>query len=152
MKKNVTIKDNRIFRRMYSKGRSAVTPFMVVYCRPNGRRHNRLGVTVSTKLGSAVVRNRARRRLREIYRLAQPGMKQGYDVVLVPGLRTGPTTASAPRSSAPAGNWASRFRRWKRDETNPFGGHPVLPEVHLSGPSAPVPLYPHLFPVRPGGH
>ena len=88
MKKNVTIKDNRIFRRMYSKGRSAVTPFMVVYCRPNGRRHNRLGVTVSTKLGSAVVRNRARRRLREIYRLAQPGMKQGYDVVLVARART----------------------------------------------------------------
>ena len=88
MKKNVTIKDNRIFRRIYSKGRSAVTPFMVVYCRPNGRRHNRLGVTVSTKLGSAVVRNRARRRLREIYRLAQPGMKQGYDVVLVARART----------------------------------------------------------------
>ena len=83
MKKNVTIKDNRIFRRMYSKGRSAVTPFMVVYCRPNGRRHNRLGVTVSTKLGGAVVRNRARRRLREVFRLAQPRLRQGYDIVLV---------------------------------------------------------------------
>ena len=88
MKKNVTIKDNRIFRRMYSKGRSAVTPFMVVYCRPNGRRHNRLGVTVSTKLGGAVVRNRARRRLREVFRLAQPEMKQGWDVILVARARS----------------------------------------------------------------
>ena len=79
----VSIKENRTFRRMYSKGRSAVTPFLVLYCRPNGRDHNRLGVTVSTKLGGAVVRNRARRRLREVYRLAQPVMAQGYDVVLV---------------------------------------------------------------------
>ncbi len=68
---------------MYSKGRSAVTPYMVVYCRRNRMDHNRLGVTVSTKLGGAVVRNRARRRLREVYRLAQPDMLQGYDVILV---------------------------------------------------------------------
>ena len=83
MKKTVTIKENHVFRRMYSKGRSAVTPMVVVYCRKNGLAHNRLGVTVSTKLGGAVVRNRARRRLRELYRLAQPNMRQGYDIVLV---------------------------------------------------------------------
>ena len=40
-------------------------------------------VTVSTKLGGAVVRNRARRRLREVFRLAQPDLKRGYDVILV---------------------------------------------------------------------
>lgn len=83
MKKAVTIKENRTFRRIYSKGRSAVTPFLVLYCRQNGQNHNRLGVTVSTKLGGAVVRNRARRRLREVYRLAQPQLKQGYDIILV---------------------------------------------------------------------
>jgi len=81
MKKTVTIKENRTFRRIYSKGRSVVTPFLVLYCRPNGRDHNRLGVTVSTKLGCAVVRNRARRRLREVFRLAS--LRQGYDIVLV---------------------------------------------------------------------
>lgn len=83
LKKTVTIKENYEFRRMYNKGRSAVTPFVVVYCRPNRLGHNRLGVTVSTKLGGAVVRNRARRRLREVFRLAQPRMRQGYDLVLV---------------------------------------------------------------------
>ena len=83
MKKNVTIKENRDFRRIYGKGRSAVTPFLVMYVRPNRLGHNRLGVTVSTKIGGAVVRNRARRRLREVYRLAQPRMKQGYDLILV---------------------------------------------------------------------
>ena len=65
MKQAVTLKQNRDFRRLYSRGKSAVTPSMVVYCRKNGLDHNRLGFTVSTKLGGAVVRNRARRRLRE---------------------------------------------------------------------------------------
>ena len=88
MKKTVTIKENRTFRRIYNKGKSVVTPYLVCYCRPNGQDHNRLGITVSTKLGGAVVRNRARRRLREVYRLAQPKMKQGYDIVLVARGRT----------------------------------------------------------------
>jgi len=88
VKKAVSIKENRAFRRIYSRGKSAVTPFLVVYCRPNRLDHNRLGVTVSTKLGCAVVRNRARRRLREVYRLAQPELKQGYDMILVARGRT----------------------------------------------------------------
>ena len=83
VKKTVTIKQNHEFRRMYRKGSSAVTPSMVVYCRKSRLEHNRLGVTVSVKLGCAVKRNRARRRLRELFRLAQPAMVQGYDVIIV---------------------------------------------------------------------
>ena len=88
MKKTETIKENRTFRQIYRRGRSAVTPFLVLYCRPNRLGRNRLGITVSTKLGGAVVRNRARRRLREVYRLAQPNLKQGYDLVLVARARS----------------------------------------------------------------
>ena len=79
----MTLKMNYEFRRVYNKGKSGVSPFLVVYARPNRGGKNRLGVTVSTKLGKAVIRNRVRRRLREIYRLSQPEMKQGYDIVLV---------------------------------------------------------------------
>lgn len=79
----VTVKENYEFRRIYRKGKSAVSPQLVIYCQRNRRGHSRLGVSVSTKLGCAVVRNRARRRIRELYRLAQPGMKQGYDLVVV---------------------------------------------------------------------
>lgn len=83
MKRATTVKENYEFRRMYAKGKSGVSSCLVVYCRPNKRDHNRLGVTVSAKLGHAVVRNRIRRRLREIYRLSQPKMKQGFDIILV---------------------------------------------------------------------
>ena len=78
-----TLKKNSDFRRLYSKGKSAVTPYMAVYCRRNKGGVNRLGYTVSTKLGHAVVRNRVRRRLREIFRLNQSGLAQGYDMILV---------------------------------------------------------------------
>lgn len=83
MKERTTVKENYEFRRMYSKGKSGVSSYLVVYFRPNKRGCNRLGVTVSAKLGHAVVRNRIRRRLREIFRLNQPKLKQGYDMIIV---------------------------------------------------------------------
>ena len=88
MKRAVTLKENYEFRRLYQKGASAVGGGMVLYCRKNRLGHNRLGVTVSVKLGHAVVRNRARRRLREVYRLHTPELKQGYDIILVARTRT----------------------------------------------------------------
>ena len=88
MKRAVTLKENYEFRRLYQKGASAVGKGMVVYCRKNRLGRNRLGLTASTKLGHAVVRNRARRRLREVYRLNTPAMKQGYDIILVARGRT----------------------------------------------------------------
>ena len=66
MKSTATVKKNYEFRRMYAKGKSGVSSCLVVYYRKNRLGHNRLGVTVSTKLGHAVVRNRVRRRIREI--------------------------------------------------------------------------------------
>ena len=92
MKRAVTLKENYEFRRMYQKGASAVGGGMVLYCRKNRCGHNRLGITTSVKLGHAVVRNRARRRLREVYRLNAGRLRQGWDIVLVARGRT----ATAP--------------------------------------------------------
>ena len=88
----VTVKENYEFRRIYRKGRSAVSPCLVVYCQKNRRGQSRLGVTVSTKLGHAVVRNRVRRRLREIYRLNREKMPAGYDIIIVARVRAAETT------------------------------------------------------------
>ncbi len=82
-----TLKKNSDFRRLYSKGKNVVNPYVAVYCRRNREEHNRLGYTVSTKLGHAVARNRVRRRLREIYRLNSQRFKSGYDIVIVARMR-----------------------------------------------------------------
>ena len=92
MKAAVTLKENYEFRRTYQKGVSAVSPVMVLYCRKNRLGRNRLGLVSSKKLGHAVVRNRCRRRLREVYRLEKPQLKTGYDIILVARSRT----ATAP--------------------------------------------------------
>ena len=84
MKKTLPIKENHVFRSLYAKGKSAARKDMVLYV----RRHrspavNHLGITVSVKLGCAVVRNRIRRRLREVYRLNETRLKGGFDIVIV---------------------------------------------------------------------
>lgn len=60
---------------------------MVLYCRKNGKKQNRLGITASTKLGHAVVRNRIRRRLKEIYRTNEGKFSLGWDIVAVARFR-----------------------------------------------------------------
>ena len=88
MKSTTPLKKNHEFKRLYNKGKSAASQCAVVYCRRNGRMENRLGITVSTKLGGAVQRNRVRRRLKEIYRLNEGKMSYGYDVVIVARMRS----------------------------------------------------------------
>jgi len=83
MKHTVSMKENHLFRRLYAKGKTAATGTVAVYVRHNGQRRNRLGLTVSTKIGKAVVRNKVRRRLREAYRIHETGMAQGWDLVVV---------------------------------------------------------------------
>lgn len=78
-----SLKRNNDFRRIYSRGKSQSTPCLVVYFRRNHLGANRLGLTVSTKIGCAVQRNRIRRRLREIYRLNEQKLRRGVDIVVV---------------------------------------------------------------------
>ena len=87
MDARVTVKENCDFRRIYRRGRSAVSGGVVVYCLKNRKGMSRLGVTVSTKLGHAVVRNRVRRRLRELYRLHKAELLPGYDLIVVARVR-----------------------------------------------------------------
>ena len=77
------LKFNHVFRRLYNRGESCANRYLVVYCRRNGTKRNRVGLTVGAKLGHAVQRNRLRRRLREIYRLHETQFARGYDIVVV---------------------------------------------------------------------
>lgn len=87
MKFTGTLKKNYEFRRLYSRGKSTSTPNLVLYVRKTKRDTNQIGITVSTKLGKAVVRNKIRRRIREIYRLNEHRMKRGLQIVIVARVR-----------------------------------------------------------------
>lgn len=77
------LKENHLFRRLYRRGDSCANAHLVLYSRKNGTDRNRLGLTVSAKMGCAVKRNRIRRRLREIYRLNEEKFLPGLDLVVV---------------------------------------------------------------------
>ena len=82
MKFSSALKLNHVFRRLYATGGYA-NGMLVLYARPNRLGVNRVGITTGKKLGHAVVRNRTRRRLREIYRLNEALFKPGFDIVVV---------------------------------------------------------------------
>ncbi len=89
MKFTVPITKNHEFKRVYNKGASASGQNLVVYCRRwRDRDKNRLGLTVSTKVGKAVQRNKIRRRLKEIYRLNEEKLSTGWDIILVARVRS----------------------------------------------------------------
>lgn len=92
MEFTTSLKNNNDFRRVYRKGTSAVRPCLVVYVRPNRQGRTRLGFTVTAKVGKAHTRNRVRRRLREIYRLHESGLRPGYDMVVVARARAAEVT------------------------------------------------------------
>lgn len=82
MKFSSSLKLNHIFQRLYhTKG--VADGYLVLYARKNRLEGNRLGITVGKKLGKAHIRNRVRRRLREVYRLNEDGFRPGWDIVVV---------------------------------------------------------------------
>lgn len=82
------IKENRDFHRVYSKGKSYVHPVLVSYVMKNRKNAVRVGITTSKRIGNAVKRNRARRLIRESFRILSPGVAKGYDVVFVARTKT----------------------------------------------------------------
>ena len=79
-----TLTLNKEFRRAYYRGRAFPTPVVVVYVLKNHKGINRIGL----KIGKAVRRNRARRVLKEAYRLLEPQFPIGNDYVFVARTKT----------------------------------------------------------------
>ena len=83
----VTIKKNYDFRRLYSRANSKISPFLVVYAMRRKSPGRRLGITVSTKVGCAVIRNRVRRRIKEAFRLNEELFSDQVDIIVVARVR-----------------------------------------------------------------
>lgn len=71
------------FDAVFRRGRRQGGALFLVVAAPNGRSYDRLGLAVSRRLGGAVVRNRARRLLRESFRRVDASGSEGMDLVLV---------------------------------------------------------------------
>ena len=72
------------FRRVYEEGRRRRAPLCTVFYRANGLSYSRLGITVPRALGKSVLRNRVKRRLREVFRMNRTTLPGGWDIVLNP--------------------------------------------------------------------
>ncbi|MBD2860720.1 MULTISPECIES: ribonuclease P protein component [Paenibacillus] len=84
MEKELRLTRREDFNKIYRYGKSAANQQYVVYSLPNPRIERfRMGVSVSKKLGSAVVRNRIRRVLKEIVRLNEQKIRSHYDFVVI---------------------------------------------------------------------
>ncbi len=83
MKFSESLKKNIDFRRVYNKGSSYSNKFLVMYVLHNNMEENRLGISVSKKVGNSVVRHRLTRLIRESYRLQEEIFQPGWDIVVV---------------------------------------------------------------------
>ncbi len=78
-----TLKTNRDFERVFRKGKSAGHRDLVILGRKGRSRKIRVGFCISRKTGNAVVRNKLRRRLKEIFREAEGDLKPRWEIVVV---------------------------------------------------------------------
>jgi len=82
MKEN-KIRKNVEFRAVYRRGKSFSNNLLVLYIYKNKKNINRIGISVSKKVGKSVIRNRVKRLIRENYRLNSSNLKTGYDLVFI---------------------------------------------------------------------
>ena len=78
-----SLKKNNEFQRVYRKGTSQANRYLVMYVLPNQHMMNRLGISVSKKVGNSVVRHRLTRWIRESYRLNEAEFENSLDIVVV---------------------------------------------------------------------
>ena len=85
-----SLKKNHQFQYVYKNGKSYANKYLVMYVIENGLEINRIGISVSKKVGNSIVRHRVTRLVRESYRLQESIFNSGLDIVIVarPGAAT----------------------------------------------------------------
>ena len=83
MKFSESLKKNHQFQFVYKNGKSYANQYLVMYVKENGTDRNRIGISVSKKVGNSVVRHRVTRLVRESYRLHEAVFNSGLDIVVV---------------------------------------------------------------------
>lgn len=83
MRFSQSLKKNSDFQKVYKQGKSNGNKYLVMYVIQNDTQENRIGISVSKKVGNSVVRHRVTRLIRESYRLNEHKYKIGYDIVVI---------------------------------------------------------------------
>ena len=83
MKFSESLKKNKDFQNVYKNGTSLANRYLVMYILENHQEKNRLGISVSKKVGNSIVRHRVTRLIRECYRLNENQFRSGYDIVVI---------------------------------------------------------------------
>ncbi|EET58899.1 ribonuclease P protein component [Marvinbryantia formatexigens DSM 14469] len=78
-----SLKKNRDFQNVYRQGKSYANKYLIMYALQNAGTRNRLGISVSKKVGNSVVRHRMTRLVRESYRLNESAFQGGFDFVVI---------------------------------------------------------------------
>ena len=82
LKKDI-LRNKDDFSRIYKRGKSVGERYIVIFYRRNGLDYKRIAFLASKKVGNSVCRNRARRLMRENYRLISDDIKEGYDIIFI---------------------------------------------------------------------
>ena len=115
MKYCVSLKKNQDFKFVYNQGKSLANKYLVIYILENGLNENRLGISVSKKVGNSVVRHHVTRLVREAYRVNEDIINRGYDIVVIGRVSS---------------NYASFFDI-EKSVIKLFGLHGILKEMEL---------------------
>ena len=83
MKHSESLKKNMEFQNVYSNGKSFANKYLVMYVLKNNLNKNRIGISVSKKVGNSVIRHRITRLIRESYRLQEDVFNSGLDIVVI---------------------------------------------------------------------
>ena len=155
MKKSESLKKNHQFQFVYKNGKSYANKYLVMYVEENGTGRNRIGISVSRKVGNSVVRHRITRLVRESYRLHEALFNSGLDIVIV-ARRNAASVAYGEVEKALL--HLGKLHRILSFEQSRLGNekiidcrHPVLPEIPVSPEKNEMSLYSLLFTVWAGG-
>jgi ribonuclease P protein component len=84
MEKKYRLRKNLEFKKVYSGGKNYWNRNLTLYKKKNNLEETRFGITITKKVGKAVIRNKIRRRIKEIYRKNLYRIKSGYDLIFIP--------------------------------------------------------------------
>ncbi|HZH94220.1 MAG TPA: ribonuclease P protein component [Tissierellaceae bacterium] len=84
MEKKNRLRKNMEFKKVYKARKNFWNRNLILYIKRNGTKETRIGVSITRKVGNAVVRNKLKRRIKELNRRYIESLKEGYDIVIIP--------------------------------------------------------------------